>query len=137
MDRPMMGPAQQDQVGQVGRAAVQPGDQMVGLAPGKGPLATGDHAAAVADREGGALGGLDDPGGAAHIQRLAGGATEDRGQQGGGGLEPGGQAVVAAGLAVAAVATGFTVAVAAAGVLVVVVAGVAGDQDSGRGGVAG
>ena len=36
MDRPVMGPAHQRQVGQVGGAAMEPVDQMVGLAPGRG-----------------------------------------------------------------------------------------------------
>jgi hypothetical protein len=70
-------------------AAVQPVPPMVGLTPGQGPSTAGDHTAAVAHGQREALGGLDDPGGAAHIQRLAGRPTQDRGQQGGGGPEPG------------------------------------------------
>ena len=42
MDRPMMGPAQEREVGQVGGAALQPGDQVVALAPGQGSVAVGD-----------------------------------------------------------------------------------------------
>jgi hypothetical protein len=80
MDRPVVGPAQQRQVGQVGGAAVQPVDQMMGLTPGRGSVAAGEHTATVADGQGGALGGLDDAGGAAHLQRLGRGTTKDRGQ---------------------------------------------------------
>ena len=39
--RPMMGPAHQGQVLKVGRAAVEPVAQMVGLAPGRGSVAAG------------------------------------------------------------------------------------------------
>jgi hypothetical protein len=63
MDRPMMRPAQQGQVGQVGGAAVEPVEQMMGLAPGQRPGAAGEDTAAVADGQGGAVGGLDDPAG--------------------------------------------------------------------------
>jgi hypothetical protein len=45
MDRPMMRPAEQGQIGQVGGAAVQPVDQMVALAPGQRPIAVGEHTA--------------------------------------------------------------------------------------------
>ena len=93
----MMGPAQQGQVGQVGGAAVQPVPQMVGLTPGRGPLAAGKRAAAVADGQGGALGGLDDPAGAADLQRLGRGAAEDRGQQRHRRPQPGRQPLIAAG----------------------------------------
>jgi hypothetical protein len=48
MDGPMMSPAQQDQVGQVGGAAMPPVPQMMGLTPGKGPVAAREDAAAVA-----------------------------------------------------------------------------------------
>jgi hypothetical protein len=70
MDRPMMGPAHQGQIRQVGGAAVQPVDQMMGLAPGGRPLAAGHRAAAVADHQGGPLGGGHDPAGPADLQRL-------------------------------------------------------------------
>ena len=80
MDRPMMGSAQQGQIGQVGGAAMEPVAHMVGFAPGQGPLAVGEDTAAVADGQGGALGGLDDPGGPPDLQRLGGGATQGRGQ---------------------------------------------------------
>jgi hypothetical protein len=63
VDRPMMGPPHQHQVGQVGGAAVQPGPQTMGLTPGQRPSTAGDHTAAVAHGQGGALGGLHDPGG--------------------------------------------------------------------------
>jgi len=58
---PMMSPAHQGQIGQAGGAAIQPVDQMVGLAPGQGTGTAGEDAAAVADGQGGALGGLDGP----------------------------------------------------------------------------
>ena len=69
MDRPMVGPAQQGQVRQVGGAAVQPVQQMMALAPGQGPVTVGEHTAAVADGQGGALGGGDDPAGPPEVQR--------------------------------------------------------------------
>ena len=94
----VVGPAQQGQVGQVGGAAVDPVAQMVGLAPGQRAGTVGEDAAAVADGQGGALGGLDDPGGPADLQRLGRGAPQGRGQQGGGGLEPGRQPVGPAGI---------------------------------------
>ena len=92
MDRPVMGPAQQGQIGQVGGAAMQPMPHMVGVAPGQGSGAVGEHTAAVTHRQGGALGGLDHSGGPADLQRLGRGATQDRGQVGDGGprLEPDG-----------------------------------------------
>ncbi len=73
-----MGPAHQGQVGQVGGAAMQPVAQMVGFAPGRGPVAPGERTAAVADHQGGPLGGGDDPAGPAHLQQLGGGATKGR-----------------------------------------------------------
>ena len=45
----MMSPAQQGQVGQVGGATVQPVNQVVGLTPGRRPIAAGEPTAAVAD----------------------------------------------------------------------------------------
>ena len=56
MDRPVVGPAQQGQVRQVGGAAVQPVQQMMALTPGQGPVTVGEDTAAVADGQGGALG---------------------------------------------------------------------------------
>ena len=97
MDRPMVGSAQQGQVGQVGGAAVEPVAQMVGLAPGRGPVAAGHRTAAVADDQGGALGGGDDPAGPADLQRLGGGAPKGRGEPGRRRLEPGRQAGLVAG----------------------------------------
>jgi len=81
MDRPMMRPAQQRQVGQIGRAAMQPVAQMMGFTPGQGPRTAGEHTATITNRQGGALGGLDDPAGPADLQRLGGCATQDRRQQ--------------------------------------------------------
>jgi hypothetical protein len=91
MDRPMMSPTHQGQILKVGGAAIGPVDQMMALTPGQGPLAVGDHTAAVADGQGAALGRGDDPAGAPHVQGLAGGAAQDRGQQDHGRLEPVGQ----------------------------------------------
>jgi hypothetical protein len=88
MDRPVVGPAQQGQIRQVGGAAMQPMLQVVGFAPGQRAITAGEHTAAVADGQGGALGGLDDPGGPAHLQGLAGRPAQDRGQQGGRGPQP-------------------------------------------------
>jgi hypothetical protein len=81
MHGPMMGPAQQGQVRQVGGAAVDPVPQMMGVAPGKRPVAVGEDAAAVAHGQGVALGRRDDPGAAAKVQRLAGRPTQGRRQQ--------------------------------------------------------
>ena len=65
MDRPMVRPAQQGQVLEVGGAAIQPVPQMMGLTPGQRPSTAGEATAAVAHRQGEALGGLHDPGGPA------------------------------------------------------------------------
>jgi hypothetical protein len=138
----MLGPAQQHQVGQVGGAAIQPVPQMLGLTPGQRPLAVRNHAAAVADGQGVALAGGDDPGGAAQVQGLAGGATQDRGQQGHGRPQLGSQpsAILAVG-----VVAGMVVAVEilTLGIVAVVAArlvgagGLAADQDPGHGPVTG
>jgi hypothetical protein len=85
VDRPVMGPAQQGEVGEVGGAAVDPVAQVVGVAPGQGPVTVGEDTAAVADGQGVALGGVDDPGRPPHIEGLAGRAPEDWGEQGHGG----------------------------------------------------
>ena len=81
MDRAMVGSADQGQVVQVGGAAMEPMSEMVGFAPGRGPLAAGDGTAAVADDQGGALGGGDDPAGPADLQRLGRGPTQGRGSR--------------------------------------------------------
>ena len=96
MDRPVVGSAQQGQVGQVGGAAMEPVAHVVGFAPGQGPGAVREDTAAVPHRQGGALGGLDDPGGPSDLQGLGGGATQGRGQLGRGGSELGRQPVVPA-----------------------------------------
>ena len=71
------------------------------------------------------MGGLDHSGGPADVQGLGRGATQDRGEQGGGGPQPGGQVLVAAGAvhAVGIVVAGMVVVVlvVAAGVAVAVV----------------
>jgi hypothetical protein len=74
----MMGPAQQDQVVQVGGAVIHPVPQMMGFAPGQGPVAGGEDAAAVADGQGDALAGLDDPAGPTNVQGLGRSTTQDR-----------------------------------------------------------
>jgi hypothetical protein len=81
VDGPMVAAAEEGQVGQVGGAAVQPGDQVVGLAPGKGPLAVGNHTAAVTHGQRAALGRGHDPAGPADLQGLAGGPTQDGGSR--------------------------------------------------------
>ena len=79
MDRAMMDPAQQGQIGQIRRAAVQPMAQMMGLAPDQRPLAAGERTATVTDRQGGALGGVHDPAGPADLQRLGRGTPRTGG----------------------------------------------------------
>ena len=79
VDRSMMGPAQQGQVGQIGGAAMEPVPQMMGLTPGQRPRTAREHTATITNRQSGALGGLDDPAGPADLQRLGGGATQCRG----------------------------------------------------------
>ena len=88
MDRPMMRPAHQRQVGQIGRAAMQPVPQMMGLTPSQRPRTARDHTATITHRQGGPLGGPNDPAGPAHLQRLGGCATQRWWQQGQGGPQP-------------------------------------------------
>jgi hypothetical protein len=88
MDVPVMGSAEQGQVGQVGRATVQPGDQMMALAPGQRPITARKDTALVAHGQSRALGRGHDPGAAPHIQRPAGGAAQGWGKQGQGGPQP-------------------------------------------------
>jgi hypothetical protein len=151
MDRPMMGPAQQDQVVQVGGAAMQPVPQMMGLTPGQGPVAGGEDTAAVTHGQGDPLAGLDDPAGPPHLQRLGRGTTQHRGEPLGRGPELLGQAswavgvvvAMAAGMVAAVVATEVVLAlvvlevVVAVVVIEVVVAVVAGGVVEGDGGVGG
>src|SRR5829696_2724815 len=75
MDRAVVGPAHQGQIRQVGGAAMEPVPQMVGVAPGQGPFTVGEDTAPVPHGQGGALAGLDDPGGPADLQRLGRGPT--------------------------------------------------------------
>jgi hypothetical protein len=93
MDRSVVGSAYQGQVGQVGRAAMEPMAQMMGLTPGQRPRTAGEHTTTVTHSQGGPLGGLDDPAGPPDLQRLGGGATKDRGEQGHRGPQPGRQPV--------------------------------------------
>jgi hypothetical protein len=88
LDLPVVGSTQQGEVGQVGRAPMQPVPQVVGFAPGQRPVTGREPTAAVADGKGGALGGLDDSGGPAHLQRLTRCPTQHRGQQDGRGPQP-------------------------------------------------
>ena len=97
MDGPVVGSAEQGEVGQVGGAAMEPVAQVVGFAPAQGSGAVGEDTAAVAHGQGGALGGLDDPGGPADFQGLGGGAPRVGGSRGGG-PEPGRQPVGPAGV---------------------------------------
>jgi hypothetical protein len=57
MDRPMMRPAHQRQVGQIGRAAMQPMPQMMRLTPSQRPRTAGEHTATITHRQDGPLGG--------------------------------------------------------------------------------
>ena len=82
MDRPMMRPAQQDQVGQVGRATIQPMPQMMGVTPGQRPITTREDTTPVPHRQGGALGRLHHPGAAADVQGLTAGPAQGRRQPG-------------------------------------------------------
>jgi hypothetical protein len=80
MDGPMVGSAQQGQVRKIGRTAVQPMVEMMGVTPGQGPITAWEDTAAVADGQGGPLGRLDNPGRPTDFQGLAGGATQGRGE---------------------------------------------------------
>ena len=88
MDRPMMGPAQQDQVGQIRRAAMQPVAHMMGFAPGWRPPTAREPTAAVPHGQGAALGGGHDPAGPPDLKWLGGGTTQGRGQGGRRGPQP-------------------------------------------------
>jgi hypothetical protein len=79
MHGPMMGPAQQGQIRQVGRAAMEPVAQMMGLTPAQGALAAREDTAAVPHGQGGALGRTHDPGGPADLQGLGRGPTQEGG----------------------------------------------------------
>jgi hypothetical protein len=94
---PVMSPAHQSKIGRVGRAAIQPVDQMMPLPPGQRPSTTRNDPAPIAHGQGAALGRADHPGGPAQVQGLGGGPTQDRGQQGQGPLKPGGQPILVAG----------------------------------------
>ena len=88
VDGAVVGPAEQSEVGQIGGATVEPVAQMVGLTPGQRPGTTGKDTATVADGQGRALSGLDDPAGPPDLQRLGRRTTQDRWQQGHRDLEP-------------------------------------------------
>jgi hypothetical protein len=87
VDGPVVGPADQDQVGQVGggRCSANAIDGGLRTRPGAG--AAGEHTAAVAGGQGGLVGGLDDRGGPA-MSRGWVGAAQGRGQQGHGRPQP-------------------------------------------------
>jgi hypothetical protein len=57
MNHPMVSPTQQHQVREVGRAAIQPVPQMMGLTPGQRPVTTREDTAAVPYGQGAALAG--------------------------------------------------------------------------------
>jgi hypothetical protein len=77
---------------------MQPVPQMMGLTPGQRPITAREHTPSVTHGQSGPLGGLDNPGGPTHLQRLGRRPTENRGQQGHGGPQPGRQGMVPAGL---------------------------------------
>jgi len=116
MDRPMMSPTHQGQIGQIRRTTVQPVPQMMRLTPGQRPRTAREHTATITHRQGGPLGGPNDPAGPTDLQRLGRRTPKDRGQQRHRRPQPVRQALVA--VAVAAVAGGL-----------------AGDQDPGQGAV--
>jgi len=62
--------AQQDQVGKVGGAAVDPVFEMVSFGPGGGPVAAGVHAPGVAHDQGAAQRGADGAGAPADVEDL-------------------------------------------------------------------
>jgi hypothetical protein len=88
MHGPMMRAAEQGQVRQVGGATIYPVVKMMRVTPAQRPITTREHTATVPYRQGGPLGRLHDPGGPAHVQGLAGGPTQDRGEQGHGRPQP-------------------------------------------------
>ncbi len=128
MDRPMMGPAHQGQVGQIGRATMQPVPQMMGLTPGQGPLTAREHTATVTDGQGGPLGGLNDPGGPADLQRLGRGH-----RPGPGATAPPPPATAPPSSPAVGAVVGSGSLVVGSIVVVVVAAGLAGDQHPGQG----
>jgi hypothetical protein len=79
MDGPVMGPAEEGEIPEVGGAAVDPVPQMMGVAPAQGPITAWEDTATVAHGQGGPLGWLDDPGATADVQGLARGAAQGRG----------------------------------------------------------
>ena len=72
--------AQEHGVGQVGGATVQPGDEVVGVGVGGGPVTAGPAAATVTDCEHPALLGGEQPAGAAEVDHDAVLVEQQRGQ---------------------------------------------------------
>src|SRR5215475_3034874 len=90
VDGAVVGPAEQGQVVQVGKAAVGPVGEVVGVGPGGWAVAAGEDAAAVAHDQCGAQRGWDGAGAPADVQRLAGAVGDDPGDPGVAGDPPGG-----------------------------------------------
>ena len=79
VDGPVMGSADAAPGWSDRWAAMEPVAQVMRLRTRPGPRTVGEHTAAVADGQGGALGGLDDPGGAGRPPGVGWGAAQGRG----------------------------------------------------------
>ena len=69
VEEPVPEGADECEDGEVGRAAEEPGDEVVGFGERRGAVMAGDDAAAVADDEGFPLCWAHDPGGPAEVER--------------------------------------------------------------------
>lgn len=90
VDEMMVVSAQQDEVGQCGDSPVGPGDDVVGVGPGRRSGAAGEPAAAITDGEGPAECGGDEAGAAANVEGLPYWVQDDAGDTGVAGDAPGG-----------------------------------------------
>ena len=88
VDGPMVGPADQREVPQVGRATVDPVPQVMGVTPGQRAFAAREDTTSVPDGQGAVLGRGYHPGRPPQVQGLAGRPTQGRGEQGHGGPQP-------------------------------------------------